>query len=654
MKWQGGKRMDYTYIYKDKQLTIEQEVQRMNDEIVDLLIFYRKKLNMTQKDIADATGIHEDDIARIERKESITPIERLKKYARCIGRDLRVEFFVPDGRIYKLPLPVGCSDFRKVSTEFCYVDKTLLIKDVLDENTNVSLFTRPRRFGKTLNMDMLRVFFEKTDEDTSTYFADKKIWKCGKKYRAHQGKYPVVFLTFKDVKFKTWAECVAYLKYIFALEFNRHSELFDSDRCSIFEKKYFSKIASAESSEIDLTQALIILSNMLHKHHQKEAIIIIDEYDTPINSGYMQGYYDQAVTFMRSLFSGGFKDNPHLKYGFMTGILRVAKESIFSGLNNLKVNSVLDARYSRHFGFTPEEVRRMAEYYGVPEKFDEICRWYDGYRFGQTDIFNPWSVLGYFNDNCKPQPFWVSTGSNDIIGEILAGASDDTKEQLRKLLEGQSVRTTIDTSVIYPSIKDNPSSIYSFLLVAGYLKIVETQRFFEDEYIYKVAIPNLELHSIYKKEILSKLSDVIPPSSVMAIREAICEQDAEQLQEQLRKLLLQTISYNDAASESFYHGLVLGLCAMLDDGYYVTSNRESGEGRFDIQLMPRREDLPGILIEVKSEKNCSEDALKKLAKAALEQIDERNYDADMKMHEVHEIIKYGVAFCGKHVKVAVK
>lgn len=646
--------MDYRYLLKEKELTIEQETKRMNDEIVDLLIFYRKKLYLTQQDVADATGIQKDDIVMIESKSSITSFDRLKKYARCIGKDLRWEVFVPENEESKRPLPVGCSDYRKVSTKFCYVDKTLLIKEILDENATVSLFTRPRRFGKTLNMDMLRVFFEKTEEDTSIYFSNKKIWKCGQKYREHQGKYPVIFLTFKEVKFRTWEECIAYLKYIFALEFNRHSELLESDRCSIFEKKYFSKIASAEASEIDLIQALYILSNMLHKHHQEETIIIIDEYDTPIQSGYTQGYYEQAVIFMRNLFSCGFKDNYHLKYGFMTGILRVAKESIFSGLNNLKVNSVLDERYSGYFGFTPDEVRRMAGYYDAPEKFDEICRWYDGYRFGQTDIFNPWSVIGYFNNECKPQPFWVSTGSNDIIGEILANASDDTKVQLRKLLEGQVIRTPIDTSVIYPSIKDNPSSIYSFLLVAGYLKVVEVQRFSEYEYMYKVAIPNLELRSIYQKEILSKLSDVIPPSSVVAIHEAICGQDAEQLQEQLRKLLLQTISYNDAASESFYHGFVLGLCAMLDGKYYVTSNREAGEGRFDIQLMPKRQDLPGILIEVKSGKNCLEDTLEELAKAALEQIDERNYDTDMEMHEVHEIIKYGVAFCGKNVEVAIK
>lgn len=646
--------MDYRVKDKDITLTIEQEAKQMNDEIVDRLIAYRKYLKLTQQDIADATGIQRANIARIEGKKSMASLESLKKYARSLGLELWFEMGRKEKANYKLPLPVGCSDFRRVCTQYCYVDKTLLIKDILDENIMVSLFTRPRRFGKTLNMDMLRVFFENTENDTSVFFMDKKIWKCGEKYRKHQGKYPVIFLTFKDLKFKTWEENVSYLKFVFATEFNRHPELFESDKCNAFEKKYFARVASGEASEMDLTQALLYLTLMLDKHHRVAPIVIIDEYDSPIQQGYMKGYYEQAVSFVRSLFSGGFKDNIHLSYGFMTGILRVAKESIFSGLNNIKVNSILEDDYSQYFGFTPEEVCEMAEYYGVPEKYEEICKWYDGYRFGDSHIFNPWSVIGYFNSKCVPKPFWVSTSNNDIIGEILENATDEIYEKLYLLLQGKSISTLANTIVIYPDIKKNPDAVFCFLLVAGYLKIVKISKLWAGKYAYEVAIPNLEISSIYKEEILSKLTDVIPYPTVRAIQEAICGNDVEELRKQLQKLLLETVSYNDAANESFYHGFMLGLCALLDDVYYISSNRESGEGRFDIQLMPKREGFPGVLIELKAGKQCPSESLVDLAEEALNQMELRQYDVEMKRQGVIDVAKYGVAFCGKKVEIATR
>ena len=646
--------MDYRVKDKDITLTIEQEAKQMNDEIVDRLIAYRKYLKLTQQDIADATGIQRANIARIEGKKSMASLESLKKYARSLGLELWFEMGRKDNADDKLPLPVGCSDFRRVCTQYCYVDKTLLIKDILDENIMVSLFTRPRRFGKTLNMDMLRVFFENTENDTSVYFMDKKIWKCGEKYRKHQGKYPVIFLTFKDVKFKTWEENVSYLKFVFATEFNRHPELFESDKCNAFEKKYFARVASGEATEMDLAQALLYLTLMLDKHHKVAPIVIIDEYDSPIQQGYTKGYYEQAVSFVRSLFSGGFKDNTHLSYGFMTGILRVAKESIFSGLNNIKVNSIFEDDYSQYFGFTPEEVFEMAEYYGVPEKYDEICKWYDGYRFGDSHIFNPWSVIGYFNSKCVPKPFWVSTSNNDIIGEILENATDEIYENLYLLLQGKSISTLANTIVIYPDIKKNPDAVFSFLLVAGYLKIVKISKLWAGKYAYEVAIPNLEISSIYKEEILSKLTDVIPYPTGRAIQEAICGNDVEELRKQLQKLLLETVSYNDAANESFYHGFMLGLCALLDDVYYISSNRESGEGRFDIQLMPKREGFPGVLIELKAGKQCPSESLVDLAEEALNQMELRQYDVEMKRQGVIDVAKYGVAFCGKKVEIATR
>ena len=440
----------------------------------------------------------------------------------------------------KLPLPIGISDYRKASDEYYYVDKTLLIRDFIDERPLVSLFTRPRRFGKTLNMDMLRVFFERSEEDTSIYFRDKKIWACGKEYQKYQGKYPVIFVTFKDVKCEDWENAYDLIYKILRNEVERHSELLTSDKISPYEKQYIINILKGEANENDVALVFLNLSRMLHVHYEIAPIIIIDEYDTPIQQGHIRGYYDKVIDFMRTLFSGGFKDNPHLSYGFFTGILRVAKESIFSGLNNIKVNSILDNRYSEYFGFTSDEVQEMAEYYDAPEKYNELCEWYDGYRFGKTEIFNPWSVIGYFNNECIPRAFWQSTGSNDIIGEVLMNATTETYEKLESLMQGKSFVTHIDTGVIYPQLQNNPSSIYSFLLVTGYLKAVTNDQPFGGDYMCEVALPNKEISYVYSKEILSKFEDVIPISAATAIQEAIYTMDIPKLQNKLEIFLLQT------------------------------------------------------------------------------------------------------------------
>ncbi|MBQ8160398.1 MAG: AAA family ATPase, partial [Clostridia bacterium] len=304
----------------------------------------------------------------------------------------------PDGRIRtgayrtasprkRLQMPVGISDYREACTEYYYVDKTLLIRDFLDERPKVSLFTRPRRFGKTLNMDMLRTFFELSDEDTSVYFKDKAIWRAGKTYQAHQGKYPVIYVTFKDVKYETWEETLEKFADIIGVEYARHRVLLTSDRCDASDKAYFQRIVEHTASVTELAGAFETLTRMLHAHYQVAPVMIIDEYDTPIQQGHAQGFYDKVILFMRNLFSGGLKDNRHLSFGFMTGILCVAGESIFSDLNNLRIHSVLDEKYNDYFGFTAEEVRTMARYYGAEDRYDEICQWYDGYRFGSKVIF---------------------------------------------------------------------------------------------------------------------------------------------------------------------------------------------------------------------------------------------------------------------------
>lgn len=556
-------------------------------------------------------------------------------------------------RTERLALPIGVSDYRLASSEYYYIDKTMMIKDFIDERPLVSLFTRPRRFGKTLNMDMLRTFFEKTDEDTSVYFRDKKIWQCGKKYRDYQGKYPVIFVTFKDIKFNTWNETFLAIKEVFTQEAYRHYELLSSDKCDEYDKNRFNKLLSGDANEVELSSALLDLSRMLHKHYEVAPIIIIDEYDIPIQQGHMKGYYDEVILFMRNLFSGGLKDNKHLSYGFLTGILRVAKESIFSGLNNLTIHSVLDNKYSSYFGFTSEEVKEMTVYYGVQEKYDEICEWYDGYRFGKTDIFNPWSVINYLSNECEPRAFWQSTGSNDIIGEILLNADKEIYEKLTSLVNGQSFVTYIDTGVIYPQIRSNPSTIYSFLLVAGYLKAIKISPAFNGDFMCEVALPNKEISQVYHKEILQKLSNVIPQPTAISIQEALFSGDNVKLKQTIQSLLVQSVSFFDVARENFYHGFMLGLCALLG-GYFVSSNRESGDGRYDIQLKPTQNNLPGILIELKAQKDCSQEELKLLSEKALSQIIDKKYDAELKSLGVETVYKYGVAFSGKHVEVAVE
>jgi len=589
-----------------------------------------------------------------ENKRWVIPADAVKPADKRLKGDASIslsEKKVVSKSNKKLPLPIGISDYRKASREYYYVDKTLLIRDFIDERPQVSLFTRPRRFGKTLNMDMLRVFFERSEEDTSVYFRDKKIWECGKEYQEYQGKYPVIYVTFKDVKCEDWENAYDLIYKILRNEFERHSELLTSDKISSYEKKYLTGILNGEAAENDVACAFLNLSRMLHAHYNVAPIIIIDEYDTPIQQGHVRGYYDKVIDFMRTLFSGGLKDNPHLSYGFLTGILRVAKESIFSGLNNIKVNSVLDNRYSEYFGFTSEEVQEMAEYYGAPEKYEELCEWYDGYRFGKTEIFNPWSVIGYFNNECIPRAFWQSTGSNDIISEVLSNATIETYEKLESLMQGKSFVTHIDTGVIYPQLQNNPSSIYSFLLVTGYLKAVTNDQPFGGDYMCEVALPNKEISYVYSKEILSKFENVIPPAAAIAIQEAIYTMDIPKLQNKLETFLLQTISFHDAANETFYHGLILGLCAMLDNQYHITSNREAGNGRFDIQMLPLNKKLPGILIELKAGKDCTERQLDELAETALKQINERQYHVEMSAQGVKEILQYGLAFSGKSASV---
>lgn len=563
------------------------------------------------------------------------------------------KWLIPDETIHmnhfakNKSLPIGVSDFKLATTGYYYVDKTLMIRDFLDKKPMVSLFTRPRRFGKTLNMDMLRVFFEKTNEDTSVYFKDKQIWQCGDYYTKHQGQYPVIFLTFKDVKSMTWEETFQKIRRLISLEFIRHNELETSSVLTAYEKEQYHLLAGDNGDEVDCQMGLQLLSLLLHKHYGRECIIIIDEYDTPIQQGHTCNFYPEIVNFMRNFFSGGLKDNPHLAFGFLTGILRVAKESIFSGMNNLKTYSILDDGYSSYFGFTEKEVKDMLRYYGKDDKYNELSEWYDGYRFGNTEIFNPWSVINYISDNCFPKAFWQSTGSNEIIGEIIQAATPEITKDLYKLLCGEKIAAYIDTGVIYPEVQNNPYSIYSFLLVAGYLKVANIYPQSDGNFMCDVAIPNKEITFVYEKEVLNRTNQ---NSLAISISQAIFSKDTQKLQALLEDFMVKSISSIDGANEGFYHGMMLGLCAILGNRYKIRSNRESGLGRFDIQLMPLTKGMPGFIFEFKHTKDEHTD-LSALADSALQQIETKKYDTELRDNGVNSIIRIGIAFRGKSAVV---
>ncbi len=553
----------------------------------------------------------------------------------------------------KKPLPIGISDYVRAQSEYYYVDKTLLIRDFLDRKAYVTLFTRPRRFGKTLNMDMLRVFFEISEEDTSRYFQDKKIWKCGTEYTEHQGKYPVIFLSFKDVKFDSWEATCAKIAELLQEEFGRHSELKDSKRLEKYEQEYYRKVLEGKANEVELSTSLQKLSKMLSEHYGKAPVIIIDEYDTPIQEGYSKDFYDEIIGFMRNFFSGGFKDNRNLSYGFLTGILRIAQESIFSGLNNLTVNSVMDDEYDEFFGFTESEVKEILRAYGAQNKEEELKAWYDGYLFGNKDIYNPWSVINYIAKGYLPQAYWVNTGKNEILEEVLQTVDEEITEKLYALLQGEPVVARIDQNVVYRSLAEDPANIYSLLLVAGYLKTPKKELQGDGAWLCQVSIPNREIAAVYKSEVLSHLMQIgaIESTTANKIAESLYALNLKKLQKGIAEYMNKSISFYDSGAEGFYHGLVLGLIAMMDNQYRIKSNRESGDGRYDISMFPRDKKYPGIIMELKSDRDLSDKKLDDLSAEALEQIDDKRYDAELKEDGIKNILKLGIAFSGKKVKI---
>lgn len=561
-----------------------------------------------------------------------------------------------NGKYERRPLPIGVSDFSRAVRDYYYVDKTMLIKEIIDNRPQVSLFLRPRRFGKTLNMDMLRTYFEISEEDKSELFADKAIWKAGAKYRQHFGKYPVIFFTFKDMKFSSWQEMLINIKTSIQSQYGMFFSDIDIAGVEENDRVYIRKVLSGDLEDALWSGTLGRLTELLDKKYTVAPIIMIDEYDTPIQQGHFCGFYDEIIGFMRNFMSGGLKDNKHLSMAFLTGILRVAKESIFSGLNNLSVNSVLDNNYSSYFGFTESEVKKLLKDYGVPEKFEEVREWYDGYRFGDSEVYNPWSVLNYVAENCVIKTYWQSTGSNEIIGEIISSGRVELIDEIRSLLMGGCRNVYIDNSVVYPEVGKSFSSIYSFLLMGGYLTLNSVDSLYDGNSIGEVRIPNLEVMHVFEKEILDRSGNIVTGEDAVGFQRALLAKDNVLMQELLQKFLRETISFFDASAEGFYHGLLLGLSATLNRYYELKSNREAGDGRYDIALIPRRKGESGYIIEVKAiakvPKSADEKRLKEIldkeAEEAIGQIDDNHY---MDAMGKNPVFKIGVAFYKKACSV---
>ena len=461
----------------------------------------------------------------------------------------------------------------------------------------------------------------------------------------------MIMLTFKDVKYNSWEESLEAIRLVVKDEYKRHPELAGSSVLDTDARYYIERMERGELSGVELQRSLLNLTHMLSLHHGSKVVILIDEYDTPIQQGYSRGFYKETISFMRNFLSGGLKDNTDLAFGVLTGIMRVSKENLFSGLNNPMVNTVLDDKYSEYFGFTEDEVQEMAAYYRRPEAMDELRFWYDGYRFGNTEIYNPWSVTNYFASGGQAKPYWANTSDNEIIREILTGLTPEIAGDLARVMQDEEVHTSLDMEVVYPRMTDGNDTIFSFLLLAGYLTPADRPEETEIGTFASLRLPNAEIRRIYNTEVLSWIRTQQNGNIISEIEKAVFLCDGKRLQNALRKYMITSISFFDGAAEGFYHGMVLGLVASLSSKYYIRSNREAGEGRFDLQLEPKDRTLPGILMEFKTASAAEKEKLPDLAEEALSQTEDKEYQRDLEDRGVTDIVRYGIAFSGKDVEV---
>ena len=546
-------------------------------------------------------------------------------------------------------MPVGVDNFREmVSRDYYFVDKTNFIKELLDNKNEVTLITRPRRFGKTLAMRMLQEFFDINAAGRDT-FKGLNISRAGEKYMQHRGKYPVIFLQLKNVAAGDFEKSFAFLKAIIARLYREYAFLEESPALTGDEKEYYVRVRRGREhcTYDDLAMSLGNLTDMLYRHYGIRPIVLIDEYDAPIQHAWEDGYYEDMIRFMRQFYSEVLKGNEALEFAVLTGVLRVAKESIFSGLNNLKVCSVLSGEYSDIFGFTGEEVAKMAVDLQQEDKLPEIKAWYDGYTFGGTEIYNPWSVIMYFDAGCKPAPYWVNTSGNGIVKQMFKFSGQEGADDLQSLMDGGSVFKQLREGVVYANIGDRIDDLYSILLMTGYLKCVGLmEKLYGEE--AELRIPNKEIRSLFGREILENFIAAGSVSRLGRMLDAMVSGHGDIFESVLSGIVRNNVSYHDAANgESFYHGMMLGFCVLLKDTHIVQSNRESGYGRFDLALIPTDRRYYGVILEFK--RAADEAQLEEKALEALAQIEELSYIAEFEQRQIEKVWKYGIAFCGKKV-----
>ncbi len=574
-------------------------------------------------------------------------------------------------RVSSKKIAIGVDNFKRLIDDgYMYVDKTLLVKDILDSNSSVVLITRPRRFGKTLNMSMLKYFYEipecrqyeMENEDASYLFNGLKIFD-DQEYRKEQGQYPVIFLTLKGAKQIDWEETYENLVKIIANEYKRHQYLLKTNVLDCKEKEMYQRIIELEATNSEYTDVIFNLSNYLEKYFKEKVMVIIDEYDTPIQAGYINGYYKEIIDFMKSMLGKGLKGNNSLKQGVLTGIMKVAKESIFSDFNNPRIYTVLTNDMSDKFGFTEEEVEEIIKNRGLYEQIEEVKAWYNGYRFGLgTTIYNPWSILNYaVQPEMGLRPYWINTSANLVIKEVMQLDKVEGKKVVQDLLERRSVEKEIAENVIYETIKTSPESAWSFLLHAGYLKTTNKRKI-EDVDVYSLAIPNTEVSLIYRRMLKDYFEEDFKISDYMRyLKTSLIKEDIEKLEMILQELYLKYISYNDTGvgiieqesrHENFHHGFILGLMMFATDRYHVKSNREYGLGRPDIVLVPKDKKDSAYIFEFKWASKKSKKTLDMLTEEADRQIKEGKYvEGIAKTHDIDKINKIPIGFKGKELKI---
>ncbi|MDO4554013.1 MAG: AAA family ATPase [Lachnospiraceae bacterium] len=551
------------------------------------------------------------------------------------------------------PLPIGVDDFEKIRAEdYYYVDKTWFIKELLDKKGEVNLFTRPRRFGKTLNLSMLKYYFEKPidGKNHKEIFDGLRIMDAGVQYTKSHGKYPVIMLTLKSAKQPNWEVAYRKLREVVAQEFQRHEQILPLIKNEKQKKKYIS-LRDEEADYSVFCTSLVFLSECLCKAYQEKVVILIDEYDVPLENAFYHGFYNEMAALIRSLFESTLKSNPYLEFSVITGCLRSSKESIFTGLNNLKISSILDKEYSEHFGFVEEEVRQILSFYGRENKMNVVKEWYDGYRFGDTGVYNPWSVISfteklYTDEDTFPVALWSNTSSNSIVKDLIYRADKKVQGEIETLVLGQTIEKKVHEDITYEDIYETDENLWNFLFFTGYLKQTGKKMIGDDIYL-ELALPNREVRSIYRNQIENWFRDEVKLSDLSRLYDSMLTGKTEVFQRELMIQLQRTISYMDGG-ESFYQGFLLGLLANLKE-YFVKSNREAGLGRYDIFIYSLDVSIPPVIIELKIAERYKE--LDYACERALSQVEEMKYYAGLAEEGYTEVICYGIGFFKKQLRI---